>query len=194
MFLPSRPSDREIRQFISGLADSEYSYREIGATRNTIPPSYTLDHNRVRLGSGAATWELATDAIRCWAMFNIGWVRLCWPDTPIRSGCDVAVLVRHFGFYSLNGARIVYLVDDDGPIKRFGFAYGTLADHAESGEERFTVEWSQEDDSVYYDLLAFSKPNQPLSRLGFPFSRLLQKRFAADSKSAMVAFSRQNSR
>jgi uncharacterized protein (UPF0548 family) len=28
----------------------------------------------------------------------------------------------------------------DGPVRRFGFAYGTLPDHVESGEERFTVE------------------------------------------------------
>jgi uncharacterized protein (UPF0548 family) len=29
-------------------------------------------------------------------------------------------------------------------MRRFGFAYGTLAQHAESGEERFTVEWNRE--------------------------------------------------
>jgi len=39
-------------------------------------------------------------------------------------------------------------IDDDGPIKRFGFAYGTL-DHAESGEARFAVEWDQQGDDVY---------------------------------------------
>jgi uncharacterized protein (UPF0548 family) len=121
-------------------------------------------------------------------MFNLGWVRVCWPDTPIDSGCDVAVLVRHYGMYSLNGARIVYVVSDDGPTKRFGFAYGTLMEHAESGEERFVVEWDQRDDSVHYDLMAFSRPNQLLPRLAFPLARRLQKRFAADSKAAMAAF------
>ncbi len=28
------------------------------------------------------------------------------------------------------------------------FRYGTLPDHAESGEERFAVDWNREDDSV----------------------------------------------
>ena len=58
-------------------------------------------------------------------------------------GSDVAILIHHFGCHSLNGARIVYLIDDDGPVKRFGFAYGTLQEHAESGEERFMVEWNR---------------------------------------------------
>jgi hypothetical protein len=50
----------------------------------------------------------------------------------------------------LNAARIVYVVDEDGPICRYGFAYGTLAEHAESGEERFTVQWDRSEDNVWY--------------------------------------------
>jgi uncharacterized protein (UPF0548 family) len=34
----------------------------------------------------------------------------------------------------LNACRIVYVVDEEGPVKRFGFAYGTLPEHAESGK------------------------------------------------------------
>jgi|SRR3954469_12659220 uncharacterized protein (UPF0548 family) len=188
MFLIAKLSDRKIAQFISQLRDSQYSYRDVGATASTIPRSYNIDHNRLRLGSGAAIWERAIGAIKSWEMFRLGWVQLCWLDPPIRAGCDVAILVSHCGFYSLNGARIVYLVNDDGPTKRFGFAYGTLADHAESGEERFVVEWDQDENAVYYDLLAFSRPAQLLSRLAFPVSRLLQKRFAAAFKAAMAAF------
>jgi len=187
MFLLSTPSDRELREFVSRLSASSYSYAEVGATSSAIPSAYTIDHNRVRLGSGATSWDNAVRAIRSWEMFSIGWTQLCWPDTPIRVGADVAVLIRHFGFYSLNGARIVYVIDDDGPRKRFGFAYGTLLEHAESGEERFMVEWNREDDSVWYDLLAFSRPCHFLSRLGFPIARILQKRFGTDSKARMAA-------
>ena len=70
-------------------------------------------------------------------------------------------------------------------MERFGFAYGTLPGHAERGEERFLVEWSHEDDSVFYDVLAFSRPNHLLAWLGYPFARILQRRFARDSKEAM---------
>jgi uncharacterized protein (UPF0548 family) len=187
MFLFAEPSDTEIRKFVSRISLSNYSYAEVGATASFIPGTYITDHNRVLLGSGADVWSRAVKAIGSWEMFNIGWTQLCWPDTPIRVGADVAILIRHFGFYSLNGARIVYLINDDGPKKRFGFAYGTLQEHAESGEERFMVEWNQNDDSVWYDLLAFSRPSHVFSRIGFPLARLLQKRFAADSKIRMVA-------
>jgi uncharacterized protein (UPF0548 family) len=123
-------------------------------------------------------------------MFSMPWVSLHWPSAPIQVGTDVAVSIHHFGFYSLNACRIVYVVDEEGPIGRFGFAYGTLGEHAESGEERFTVAWNREDDSVWYDILAFSRPRQMLARLGYPLSRLLQKQFAKGSKLAMLQPSR----
>ena len=119
-------------------------------------------------------------------MFNMPWIRLCWPTTPIQVGRDVAVLVHHFGFCSLNAARIVYVVDEDGPMARFGFAYGTLTEHAERGEERFTVEWDSSEDQVWYSILAFSVPNRALAKLGYPLSRMLQRRFAEGSKAAML--------
>jgi uncharacterized protein (UPF0548 family) len=97
----------------------------------------------------------------------------------------VAVIARLFGLWWLNACRIVYVVDDEGPVQRFGFAYGTLPEHAESGKERFTVEWHKADDAVWYDILVFSRPHQLLTRLGYPLARWLQRRFASDSAAAM---------
>jgi hypothetical protein len=53
-------------------------------------------------------------------------VSLYWPNAPIQAGTEVAVAVYHFGFYSLNATRVVYVVDETRPIQRFGFALGTL--------------------------------------------------------------------
>jgi uncharacterized protein (UPF0548 family) len=114
-------------------------------------------------------------------MFDIGWIELCWPDVPIRTGSTVAVLARHFGFWSLNVCRIVYEIDEP---RRYGFAYGTLPEHAEAGEERFTVEW-RDDDSVWYDILAFSREKHPLAKMAYPLSRMLQVRFRRDSGRVM---------
>lgn len=121
-------------------------------------------------------------------MFNIPWLRLCWPAAPLRVGTDVAVVIRHFGFFSLNACRIVYIINNDGETKQFGFAYGTLQEHAECGEERFTVEWNQTTDKVRFEILAFSRPRKVLARLGYPLARFLQKEFARDSKAAMLRF------
>ena len=48
------------------------------------------------------------------------------------------------------------------------------------------VEWDREENSVWYDILAFSRPNQFSARLGYPVVRRLQKRFGRDSAAAML--------
>lgn len=186
MFSLTAPSEDEVRRFISKQKESGFSYREVAESDSAIPSGYKVDHNRIQLGRGEDTWQRAVQAIRAWKMFSMPWVNLHWPSAPILVGTDVAVSVLHFGFYSLNACRIVYTVDEEGSVNRFGFAYGTLAEHAESGEERFTVEWKRADDTVWYDILAFSRPRQMLAKLGYPLSWLLQKRFAEGSKAAMV--------
>jgi uncharacterized protein (UPF0548 family) len=186
VFLLSRPSDAEIGRFLYRADESVFSYTEVGATSGLLPPLFTVDHSRVLLGCGPATWDKAIAAVREWKMFDLDWLALYSRSTPIRAGETVAVLARHLGCYSLNACRIAYVLEETAPSQRFGFAYGTLEDHAESGEERFTVEWNQETGEVWYDILAFSRPRHFLARVGYPFSRALQKKFAADSKRAMV--------
>ena len=105
---------------------------------------------------------------------------------PLEVGTTVGALARHYGFWSLNPTRIAYFVEETGAVERFGFGYGTLPGHAERGEERFSVEWNRKDGSVHYDVLAFSRPKHPLAWLGYPLARALQRRFAQDSKRAMV--------
>jgi uncharacterized protein (UPF0548 family) len=182
-----KPSEQDIRGFVSQQQHSTFSYPEVGASANDVPNRYNVDRNRVFLGRGEPTWQRAMIAVRAWQMFNMPWLHLYWPTAPIEVGTTVAILVEHFGFYSLNAARIVYVVDDDGPICRYGFAYGTLTEHSERGEERFTVEWNRSEGDVWYAILAFSRPRKALAKLGYPLSRMLQRRFAEASKAAMVA-------
>ena len=106
---------------------------------------------------------------------------------PRAAGAIVVVLAAMPGLWSLNACRIVYTIDeDDGNARRFGFAYGTLPAHVARGEERFLVEWNRADDSVWYSILALSRPKHPLAWLGYPVSRLMQRRFARASKRAMA--------
>jgi uncharacterized protein (UPF0548 family) len=188
MFLFSKPNAKMIDEFIDSCSDSAFSYEDVGVTKPekaefVLRPQYTIDHNRINIGNGSSDFERAKEAIRQWRMFDFDWLELCWPTTPIEEGRVVAILIQHFGVYSLNAAKIVYSID--API-RFGFAYGTLAEHGESGEERFSVEFDEETGDVTYDLFAFSKPNHFLSRLGYPLVRRLQKEFGKDSKAAML--------
>ena len=61
-----------------------------------------------------------------------------------------------------------------------------LPDHVEAGEERFVVEWL-EDDAVCYDVLAFSRARHVLARIANPAIRALQSKFRRDSGRAMQA-------
>lgn len=186
MFLLREPSAAAVDAFLSAQRRRPFSYREVGASRAQAPAGYNVDHNRVLLGSGAEAFERAVAAVRAWQMFNLGWCRVHPAAAPVEAGTTVAVLVRHFGFWSLNSCRIVYVLDEGGEVRRYGFAYGTLAEHAEVGEERFSVEWDRGGGSVWYDLYAFSRPGHLLARAAYPLGRALQRRFAKSSKAAMV--------
>jgi uncharacterized protein (UPF0548 family) len=127
----------------------------------------------------------AKAALQHWEHFRLGWLDARPPDTPLRPGEVVAVLAHAIGIWWLNACRIIYVVDQPGPISTFWFAYGTLPDHAETGEERFLIEWNQSTNEVWYDILAFSRPRHVLARLGYPIVRRMQWRFRHDSAEAM---------
>ncbi len=184
MFLLSKPREEAVRSFLVSQKSLKFSYYNVGYSRQGTPPGFNCDHNRIQLGSGRQTFERAITAVKQWKMFQMPWVQLCWPGAPIETGAVVGVLVSHLGLWSLNACRIVYVIDEQGAVDRFGFAYGTLPGHAERGEERFSVEYHSDDGSVWYDLFAFSRPG-PLARLAYPVARSLQRRFARDSKFAM---------
>ena len=186
MLLLTRPGPERIAQFLLDQCEKPFSYQAVGGTRTVAPRGFIVDHNRIRLGEGEKVFEAAKRALAEWKMFDMGWIELFNPDTAIEPAQTVAVLAKISGLWFLNACRIVYIVDEDIPVRRFGFAYGTLPEHVESGEERFLIEWNHEDDSVWYDLFAFSRPNQLLAKIGSPMARILQKRFARDSKQAML--------
>jgi uncharacterized protein (UPF0548 family) len=177
MFRITEPSDDDVAKFISSQRNLEFTYPEVGATNATPPAGYIVDHNRIQLGKGEATYKRAVDALKKWQQFDLGWVTIVPKGVKVEVGATVAVRARAFGTWSLSAARVVYVIDE---ARRFGFAYGTLPDHVECGEERFMIEWLP-DDSVWYEIVAFSRPRHPLVRLSAPFARLLQKRFARAS-------------
>ena len=181
-----KPSVESIRSFLTAQSKLPFSYSAAGATATTPPAGYVVDHTRIRLGEGEAVFQSGIAALQRWEHFHLGWVETWPPDVLIKSGEVVAILGRAGGLWWLNCCRIVYVVNESGPIKKFGFAYGTLPDHAEIGEERFMIEWDRGGNSVWYDILAFSKPNHFLARLAYPMTRWIQKQFGRDSAAAML--------
>ena len=178
------PTEGQLRSFLHEQSRCEFTYEDVGASADGAPPGFTLDHNRVCLGKGPAVFAAACDALRRWQMFATPWTRLFPDDSPIEPGRVVAMSARAFGLWWSSSCRIVYVVDETQPLRRFGFAYGTLPGHVECGEERFLIEWDA-DDNVWYDLRAFSRPRHPLVRLARPLARRLQLQFVLDSQAAM---------
>lgn len=189
MFLLRRPTEEQIRQFLFAEQHKPFSYPNPVPGGQPTPRGYTVDHNRIRLGAGREVFERGVEALKHWKMFNFAWLNLCWAEAPIETGTTVGVLARLPGFWSLNACRIVFVIDEEGEVRRYGFAYGTLPAHVERGEESFVIEWHSKDDSVWYDILAYSRPNHLLAKMGYPVTRLLQKRFARDSMKAMLSAS-----
>jgi uncharacterized protein (UPF0548 family) len=181
------PGDGAIRERLAQLSSAPFSYVEVGALKHPVfPPGYIADRHRALLGRGAACYERAKAALQRWEMFDIAWVRLHPANPPIAGNTAFGISARLLIVWSLNYCRIAYTVEDKGEIERFGFGLGTLPGHILAGEERFTVEWNRTDDTVWYHVCAFSRPDQLLSRLGYPVVRLMQKRFTRDSHEAMI--------
>ena len=186
MFLLREPFADQIQSFLASQQKQPFTYREVGATQGELPNGYTIDHNRIKLGSGRRVFERGVAGLRRWQQFDLGWVRIEPDTTSLEVGAVVAIKARTFGFWTLSACRIVYLIREENGNRKFGFAYGTLTDHLECGEERFTIEWQLNDD-VWYDILAFSRPQHPVVKFARPVARLLQKRFALDSKLRMLS-------
>jgi uncharacterized protein (UPF0548 family) len=180
-----KPTEDVLSRFLANQAALDFSYSAVGATATTPPAGFDVDRTRVELGTGQAVFDAARAALERWQQFRLGWVDVWSPQTPLQVGQVVAILGRAVGVWWLNCCRIIYTVDEAGPITKFGFAYGTLPAHVETGEERFLVEWDRTTDRVTYEILAFSKPNHVLIRLGYPLVRRSQKRFGQDSAAAM---------
>ncbi len=186
----NRPSGAQIRALLARGRGLPLSYPDVGATSGAPPAGYRRDHHRGRLGAGPEVFGRACAAFRGWAMFDLGWIGVWPPGGPIREGAVVAVVARGFGVWSAFACRVVRAWETHGPVESLGFAYGTLPGHVLAGEERFEVGWDRADGSVWYDVLAYSRPVGWLGRAGYPLIRRAQRRFAPDSLRAMARASR----
>lgn len=155
------------------LLDRPLSYPESGATAVQLPDGYYhLVVHRV-IGHGEPTFRRAADRLMSWEMHRAAGLTVT--ATTSRVEPDSRVRLR-LGWHLLRmsfACQVVHVVEEE---RRRGFAYGTLQGHPERGEERFCVEW-REDDAVVFSLTAFSRPGTWWSRAGGPISRRLQQRY-----------------
>ncbi len=146
------------------------------------PRGFVHDRSRSCVGRGERAFAAARALLHRWEQFNLGWVQVASPLPKVVPGELVAVQAHTLWLWSVNISRIVEVVDSP---TRFGFMYTTTALHVEEGQERFVIEFDVESESVFYLTEALSRPRDILARIGYPFTRAMQHRFARDSHSRM---------
>jgi uncharacterized protein (UPF0548 family) len=146
----------------------DLTYPEIGATRGSLPTGYHHVHVTAPIGHGLARFEAAGEAVLRWGMQRGAGVLVRADSDVATVGAEVIV-----GFGPLRApCRVVYVLDEE---DRRGFAYGTLPGHPESGEELFSVRHDASDDTVYAEVIAFSRHATWWSRLGGPITAMAQR-------------------
>ena len=181
MFLLRRPRPETIERFLVESQHLPMSYEPVGVVPSGACRS--LSDASFVIGRGRADFDRARIALATWKQFDLGWVELFPRPSRIDTGTVVAVVIKHFGFWSVNGCRVVYHATTNGDA--FGYAYGTLPNHAESGEELFEISIDPRSDDVIYRIRATSQPQAMLTWIGQPIVRVLQARFRRDSAAAM---------
>jgi uncharacterized protein (UPF0548 family) len=158
---------------LASAQDLQLTYREVGATRaSPLPPGYRHDRYSVDIGRHEGAFQRGRQAVETWQAHRYVGVALAPAEPAIAVGVDVIVALRVGPVSAVVPCRIVYVTDDD---HSYGFAYGTLPGHPERGEEAFHVV-QHADGTVTFEVVAFSRPADPLARLGSPITRLLQTR------------------
>jgi uncharacterized protein (UPF0548 family) len=167
------PSAEQLSHFMARQRVAPLTYTEVGASfDDALPSGYHHVRDGGVLGRGDLAWERSRAAIRAWAAHRGAGMTIVPEDAPIVEGTTVAVLTSLGPLHVVASCRIVRVVDD---TDRFGFAYGTLPAHPEEGEERFVVT-RDADGTVRFEVVAFSRPHDLLTKLGGPVPRRIQAR------------------
>lgn len=149
-------------------------------------PGFARDVRSIGLGRDETAWLEAKDALRNWRMFDQSSLELIGGHVPPEPGRTVAILVPILGFCCVSLSRVVRVFDEsDEALERYGFVYVTLAQHAVYGMERFEVRRNRGNGEVVFRIEAVSRPSRWYLWLGYPLTRLVQKRFGRGALAAM---------
>jgi uncharacterized protein (UPF0548 family) len=171
VILTMRLKTTSLAELVEHLGTAPLTYSEQGQTRaETLPAGYHHQQAKAVVGHGDDAWNKAKDGLLTWQCHRRAGLRVYPSDAPIDAGTTVITAARMGPLHMLIPCRVIYRTDEPG---RFGFAYGTLPGHPERGEEAFHVV-RDEAGTVSFELVAFSKPADLLTKLGGPVPRLAQ--------------------
>jgi len=161
---------------------SDVTYPEVGATREgPLPPGYLHVTRRVRLGSAPGVFAAAAAALARWQPQRGAGLRLRTGAAQAGLGVEFATGIGVGPLRLWVPCLIVWIVDEP---NRYGFGFGTLPGHVETGEESFLLSVDA-DGEVWFDIRAFSRPAKWWVRLGNPVAKIVQARVTDRYAAAM---------
>ncbi|MFI2346354.1 DUF1990 family protein [Streptomyces sp. NPDC019443] len=151
------------------------NYPETGATRlGPLPDGYHHLHHTARIGRGHAVFEAAGAAVTSWRMHRGSGARVRTTAARAEPGARLEVSLGVGRLRFTAPCEVIWTAYEK---DRTGFAYGTLAGHPERGEESFIVD-IRDDGSVWFTVMAFSRPASWYTRLAGPLVPVVQKWYA----------------
>ncbi|NUK21179.1 DUF1990 family protein [Streptomyces lunaelactis] len=151
------------------------NYREVGATRlGPLPDGYHHLHHTERIGRGRADFEAAGTAVTTWRTHRESGARVRATAARAERGVRLEVSAGAGPLRVSAPCEVIWTAYEK---DRTGFAYGTLAGHPECGEESFVVA-IRDDGSVWFTVMAFSRPAAWYTRLAGPLVPAAQKWYA----------------
>ena len=164
-----RLDSAKIAALLASAQRASLTYPEVGASRDEkLPNGYHHVRRRERIGQ-ASDFDRAVTGLRTWAVQEGAGLRV-FPSDPVEPDATIIAVTTIGPMRVVVPCRIVSVFKDP---DSFGFAYGTLPGHPESGEESFVVE--RRDGATFFTVSAFSKPVDPLARLAGPAGRVVQR-------------------
>jgi uncharacterized protein (UPF0548 family) len=186
VFTVRRPDARHVSHFLARERTSPLTYVDVGASLlDQMPAGYHHVRRSTTLPAGTDRWAHACNGIRAWAAHSGAHVQVVPEHAPIEEGTVVAVIVHMGPAHVLGACRIVRVVDEP---DRFGFAYGTLPGHPEEGEESFVL--TRNGETIRFEVAAFSRPHDLITKLGGPVARVAQQRATSHYLDGMHAWMR----
>lgn len=167
-----RPTIDSLTAFVAQQRTLPVSYRGALAAR----AGFSFKRTRAPLGDGPEVFARAVSGLEAWAVYP-AWMTRYPNPASVREGEVVALVTGIFPVWTVSAVRVVAVAQS---ARHFSFTLGTLPQHAVTGLERFSV-YLDETETVWYEILAVSKPRHPLVKLGAPVLQLKQAHFARDS-------------
>jgi uncharacterized protein (UPF0548 family) len=161
-----------MERLVSSLCEAQPTYTDIGGSLTGFEPEgFQHDRYQILLGRGTGIFQRAADGLKTWKAHSTPGFRVFPQGDEVRTGATVVVTLGAPFLALAAPCRIVRVIDDE---SRWGFAYGTLPGHPEEGEEAFVVSIAP-DETVLFEIVAFSRSGDPLVSLLGPFGRAVQK-------------------